>query len=383
MKNKVKVLIAPDSFKESLSAAAVCENIQIGWLKALPQSDIRCIPMADGGEGTIDALLHHLTGQRIQMQALDPLQRIVTAEYGYLPDQQLAIIEMAKISGLERLSESEKNPEITTTYGTGQLILDALDRGCRSFIIGIGGSATNDGGAGMLEALGFQFLDHQGHSIPRGGSGLLQLHTIQTNQVDPRLKEAKFNIACDVDNPLLGPNGASYTFGPQKGGQPDQIEKLERSLSHFASILEKTVGRSIQNLPGAGAAGGLGAGFLALPYAHLRSGFDIIQETVQLSKHIAWADLIITGEGKIDHQTIHGKLPFGVAQLAKIHEKPVICIAGTVGSNISGLHEAGLSAIFSILTEPVDLNTALAHGSRYLQRTAEQIARLYQINLNP
>ncbi|GAA5221275.1 glycerate kinase [Membranihabitans marinus] len=360
-----------------MTANEVSESVAKGILKVYPLANIRKIPLADGGEGTIDALISGLHGEWIKTTAHDPRMKQISSTYGWIEDRKTAIIEMAKISGIELLSQDEKDPRITTTYGTGELILHALNRGCRNFIIGIGGSATNDGGAGMLQALGARLLDESGQPLKKGGLALSQLQVLDLSGLDERLNDCQISVACDVTNPLLGEGGATYTFGPQKGGSPQILDELEAALQHYAVHLESSTNRKIVDLPGAGAAGGLGSGLMALPNTVLQSGFDIIQEFLDLKSHIQWADIIFTGEGKIDHQTQYGKVPAGLARLAKPYNKPVIGLAGSVGSQTALLHDIGLTAIFSILPSPMSLEEAIKNGSQYIEQTSEQIMRIY------
>lgn len=378
MKNNPNVLIAPDSFKESMTALEVSESVAKGILKVYPRANIRKIPLADGGEGTIDALIHGLNGEWVSTTAHNPLMKPISTSYGWIENRKTAIIEMAKISGIELLTQDEKDPRITTTYGTGELILHALNRGCRNFIIGIGGSATNDGGAGMLDALGGRLLNAHGQPLDKGGLALTQLDRLDLSRLDNRLNDCHFSVACDVTNPLLGESGATYTFGPQKGGSPKMLDELETALEHYADHLETATKRKIVHLPGAGAAGGLGSGLMALPNTVLQSGFDIIQKFLDLETHIQWADIIFTGEGKIDHQTQYGKVPAGVARLAKPLNKPVIGLAGSLGSQTALLHDIGLTALFSILPCPMSLEEAIKNGPQYIESSSEQIMRIYK-----
>jgi glycerate kinase len=378
----MNILIAPDSFKESLSAAEVCRFIESGIKNTLFNTNIISIPLSDGGEGFVQSIINATNGSLIKVKAHDPLMRSIDAEYGILSDNETAIIEMTKVSGLELLSSKEKNPWTTTTYGTGELIRDALNKACKKLIIGIGGSATNDGGAGMIEALGGKLLTTNRKLIDKGGGALQQLATIDLTNLDKRLSECKVLVACDVTNPLLGKNGASFVFARQKGANSEMIKLLEENLSHYTNIIQQEIGKDISDVPGAGAAGGLGAGLMAFLNAELKPGFDIIRNILNLDEYIKKADLIFTGEGKVDFQTQFGKTPFGVAQVAKKYNKPVICLAGSIGEGAEVLYNKGISSIFSIINKPMPLDEAIANASLLLEETVERVMRLYLINKN-
>jgi len=376
----VKIVIAPDSFKGCLSAAEVCEAIQAGICAADP--DIRCekVPLADGGEGTVDALVHATDGRFVSVVAEGPLGEPVEAQFGILGDEETAVLEMAAASGLPLIPEEQRDPTRTTTYGTGQLIQAALDAGCRRLIVGIGGSATTDGGAGMAQALGARMLDSQGCEIPRVSGGQLRnIAEIDTSDFDSRIGECTMLVACDVDNPLLGPRGAAAIYGPQKGATPTQVETLEAGLAHFAELLERDLDKSIAEIPGAGAAGGLGAGLLAFCDAQLQPGVDIVLDVVKLAEKAADAELIITGEGKIDSQTAFGKAPTGPLRVGQQLGIPVLAIGGSVASDASKLNEHGFAALFSILQQPMSLSEAMRPQTarQMLKTTAEQIMRLW------
>lgn len=376
----MNILIAPDSFKESLSATEVCRFIESGIKNTLFNTNIISIPLSDGGEGFVKSIIDATKGRLIKVKAHDPLMRPIDAEYGILGDNETAIIEMSKVSGLELLSSKEKNPWITTTYGTGELISDALNKDCKKLIIGIGGSATNDGGAGMIEALGGKLLTADGEQIDKGGGGLQKLATIDLANLDKRLSKCQVVVACDVSNPLLGKNGASFVFAGQKGANSGMIKLLEENLSHYANIIKQEIGKDISDVPGAGAAGGIGAGLMAFLNAELKPGFDIISNILNLDKYVKQADLIFTAEGKVDFQTQFGKTPFGVAQIAKKYNKPVICLAGSIGEGAEVLYNKGISSIFSIISKPMSLDKAIANTSLLLEETAERVMRLYLIN---
>lgn len=342
-----------------------------------PLTKVTELPLADGGEGTVEAMVEATNGKYCIVAVHNPLMKTVKATYGIIHQNQVAVLEMAAASGLELIDENEQNPMITTTFGTGELILDALDKGCRRFIIGIGGSATNDGGAGMLEALGARFhTKNTSRQISKGGNGLNDISSIDMSSMDERLQETHFQIACDVTNPLLGAQGATYVYASQKGARPEDLAKLESGLRNWGAILEEKTGRRIIEIPGSGAAGGLGAGFLALPHANLEAGFKIIQDNLDLENHIKEADIIITGEGKVDGQTAYGKVVSGVGKLALKHRKPVICLAGSVEEGSELLLDQGISAIFSIVNGPMTLEDAIKKTPVLLRKSARNVMGL-------
>ncbi len=372
----MKILIAPDSFKDSLPAKAVAEAIGTGLKEGYRSASLRLLPMADGGEGTVQAIVDATGGVIIRHEVKDPLLRPHRSSFGIHGDGQTAVIEMAEASGLELLSEQERDPWKTTTFGTGQLILAALNHGCRRIIIGIGGSATNDGGVGMAMALGIRFDDKDGKSIGYGGGELGRIHRIDLSERDARLDNTEVLIACDVNNPLTGPQGASFVYGPQKGADPDMAEKLDRNLRHFAGVVENQLGVRVEDLRGAGAAGGLGAGLMAFTRASLRPGFEIVREATRLDEAVEWADVVITGEGRIDFQTQFGKTPMGVASVASAKGKPVIAVAGTLGDQYETLYDKGFDAIFSIIDKPAGLEYALSNAEKLLRHTGRSIGGL-------
>ncbi|WP_028992177.1 glycerate kinase [Thermoanaerobacter thermocopriae] len=374
----MKILIAPDKFKESLSALKVADSIEKGILKVFPKVVIEKVPMADGGEGTVESLVNATGGKIIKTNVKDPLFRDIESFYGILGDGETAVIEMAAASGLYLLKDYERNPMITTTYGTGQLIKDALDKGCRNFIIAVGGSATNDGGAGMATALGVKFYDKDGREIGLGGGALSKIYSIDTSNLDYRLKECRFIVACDVANPLIGENGASRVYGPQKGATKEMVKVLDKNLEHYGKLLEKYFNKRIIDVPGSGAAGGLGAGLMAFLNAQLKSGIEIIIEALKLEEKIKEADIVISGEGKVDFQTAFGKTISGIAKLCKKHNKPLIVIAGTV-EDIEKLYEIGVSSVFSIMEKPMSLEDAIKNAPTLLEKSAERIFRLIKV----
>lgn len=369
-----KIVIAPDSFKGTMSSTEVCDIIETGIRKVRPDLTIVKVPIADGGEGTVDSFLTAVGGNRVGVKVKDPLFREIDSFYGILPDQRTAVIEMAAASGLP-LVENEKNPYLTSTYGTGQLILDALNRGCRKLIIGLGGSATNDGGVGMAAALGIKFLNDQGQPIPLTGQGLENLSRIDLSQKDKRLDQLEILAACDVDNPLHGPNGAAYVFAPQKGADEAMVKDLDRNLVHYGEIIRRDLGISVQEIPGSGAAGGLGAGLVAFLGAKLKPGIDIVLDCVGFDQIISDAALVITGEGKIDGQSLRGKVPFGIGTRAKSLNVPVIAIVGDIGDDIDPVYQSGIKAIFSINRVAVPFDLARKRCKEDLEKTVESIFR--------
>jgi glycerate kinase len=375
----VKFVIAPDSFKGSLTAEEVAISIKKGIKKVFSDSEIVTIPMADGGEGTVQSLVDYTKGHIKKLTVKDPLFRDIEAFYGILGDGKTAVIEMAAGSGLPLLTKEERNPMKTTTYGTGQIIKDALDMGCRDFIIGIGGSATNDGGAGIVQCLGGGFKTKEGKEIPFGGEGLEFIDSIDLSNFDERIKECKITVACDVDNPLIGERGASVVFGPQKGADKQMVKKLDKNLEHFADKISEFNGIEIKNYPGAGAAGGLGGGLLAFFNAKLEKGIDIVIKTVNLDAAIKDADYVFTGEGMMDFQTQFGKTPYGVAKTALKYNIPVIGISGGLGKDYMELLDKGFNSVFSITDKPMSLEEAIENSHILLENTAERIARLLKI----
>jgi glycerate 2-kinase len=372
----VKIVLAPDSYKGSLTAKQACEAMEKGIRKVLPDAEIVKIPMADGGEGTVQSLVDATSGTFHTVEVTGPLGQKVKAAYGVLGDKETAVLEMAEASGLYLIPAEKRNPLLSTTYGTGELIKSALDEGCRKFIIGIGGSATNDGGMGMAQALGVKFLDKKGKSLPFGGGNLGDLSEINMDDMDPRIQESQFFIACDVDNPLCGPQGASFIFGPQKGATPGMVQQLDDGLAHFAEIIARDIGKFVADLPGAGAAGGLGAGLVAFLDANLKRGIEIVTETVKLREQLQGVDLLFTGEGQCDGQTVRGKTPFGVAKIAKQAGVPVVFIVGRIGAGSEILYEYGIKSIFSMVDGPMTVEEAMSQAYDLLTKSAERIMRI-------
>ncbi|KZE64131.1 glycerate kinase [Fictibacillus phosphorivorans] len=378
----MKIVIAPDSFKESMTAAEVCKAVEAGFRKVFKDAEYVYIPVGDGGEGTVQSVVDATGGEIVNVRATGPLGEKVNAFYGLTGDGKTAVIEMAAASGLHLVPREMRNPLVTSTRGTGELILDALDKKVERIVLGLGGSATNDGGAGMASALGVKFLDVNGEELPPGGEPLGELLTIDVSGIDKRLKSVKVDVACDVTNPLTGPLGASAVFGPQKGATPEMVGILDNSLKRYAEVVERNLGVEVDSLPGAGAAGGLGAGVVAFLDGKLQSGIDLVLDVIGFEDAVRDADLVITGEGRIDFQTVHGKAPVGVAKRAKAvaGEVPVVAIAGSIGPDYEAVFEHGIDAVFSVVNGVVTLEEALANGSVNVEKTAENIARLLKMN---
>lgn len=370
----MKVVIAPDSYKGSLTALEVANCIEEGINRYSKDIEIIKIPVADGGEGTVQALIDATNGEIIKLKVCDPLLREIDSFYGILGDGKTAVIEMAAASGLYLLKESELNPLITSTYGTGQIINDAIERGCRNLIIGIGGSATNDGGAGMLRALGVRFQNEDGKDIPEGGQALRKLRHIDKKNFNSQILKCKIKVACDVDNPLCGINGASNVFGPQKGATEEDIKILDEALKHYSTIIKNDFGVDILNVAGSGAAGGTGGAFIAIG-ATLESGVDIVIKETKLEEVLEEADIVFTGEGKIDFQTKFGKAPYGVAKEAKKRNIPVIAVCGGIGEGYKELYQYGFTSIFSINNKPMSLAECMSNSKYLLTDIAERIIR--------
>lgn len=378
----MKIIIAPDSYKESLTAMEVAESIEAGFKKIFTDAEYIKLPMADGGEGTVQSLVDATGGSIVTCDVTGPLGQTVEGFFGLMGDGSTAIIEMAAASGLHLVEPEKRNPLVTTTFGTGELVKAALDRGVKHIIVGIGGSATNDGGIGMAQALGAKLLDSNGNPLGFGGGELSKLASIDLSELDPRLAEIRLEVACDVDNPLCGPKGASHVFGPQKGATPEMIETLDTNLAHYAEVIKSTNGRDVVDTAGAGAAGGLGAALLGLFDAELRPGIQIVMDAVNLSEVVKDADLVITGEGRIDSQTIHGKTPIGVARTAKQYDIPVIAIAGSTAKDCAVVHEHGIDAAYSVVLGATDLPTALKEAAFNVEMTSRNIAAAMAMNFS-
>ena len=372
-----KIVIAPQEFKGSLTAIEIARAIEVGVLRAMPDSATVLAPVADGGDGTLQALVDSSGGRIESATVTGPLGEDVEAEWGALGDGKSAVIEMARSSGLALVDLDARDPRRATTRGVGELIAAALNADQSNFIIGIGGSATNDGGAGMMQALGASLLDSAGRELGPGGAALAKLDRIDVSGLDERVRSAKVVVACDVNNPLCGPTGASAVFGPQKGATPEVVAELDAALSHFADIMERDLGVDVRERAGAGAAGGLGAGLMALLDAELRAGVDIVLDAVGLEDQLDGADLVITGEGQIDASTIFNKAPVGVARLASQRGIPVIALSGSLGSGYEGVHELGIDAVFTLVDRPMTLEEALADTDRLVSSLAEEATRAY------
>ncbi len=370
----MKIVIAPDSYKESLSAQEVATQIEAGFREIFPDASYVKLPVADGGEGTVEAMVAATQGRIVEVQVTGPLGDKIDAFFGLSGDEKTAFIEMAAASGLERVPPAQRNPLLTTSYGTGELIRSALDHGVKHCIIGIGGSATNDGGAGMAQALGAKLLDAQGESIGFGGGALDALKRVDISELDQRIKRCRFEVACDVTNPLTGKLGASAVFGPQKGATPAMIVQLDNALKQYAEVIRHSLDIDVDQVPGSGAAGGMGAALLAFCGAELRQGIEIVTEALGLDELVRDASLVITGEGRIDSQTVHGKVPIGVARVAKRYNKPVVGIAGSLTADVGVVHEHGLDAVFSVLYNICSLEDALDNAAANVRMTARNVA---------
>ncbi|MBW3515573.1 glycerate kinase [Shewanella sp. NKUCC01_JLK] len=401
----MKIVIAPDSFKESLSALEVANAIEQGLKQVIPDCDIVKIPVADGGEGTVQSMVDATGGSIVSLEVMGPLGHRVQAHYGILgegilgaamntssasvsradptsksPHQgAIAVIEMASASGLHHVSREQRNPLLTTSYGTGELICDALNRGIKHIILGLGGSATNDGGAGMAQALDILLLDGQGKTLPSGGAALANLAQIDVSNAHPLLRECSFEVACDVDNPLCGERGASAIFGPQKGATPEMVKQLDAALAHYADVIARNGISDHRDHAGAGAAGGMGLGVMAFLHAELKPGVEIVMQTVGLADKIRGADLVITGEGRIDGQTVFGKTPMGVLKQAKLQGIPTIGIAGCLGENANAILDHGMAAIFPIIPHLSPLDDVLANAKLNLCNTARNIGAVLML----
>ncbi|MGN2484499.1 glycerate kinase [Acinetobacter calcoaceticus] len=377
----MKVVIAPDSFKDSLSALGVAQAVARGWQEVFPKAETILCPMADGGEGTLEAVLEVCKGEWREKTVIGPLGKPVQAKWGWLEKQKIAMIEMAQASGIQLVPPSERDACQSTTFGTGQLILDALDAGAKDIILTVGGSATNDGGTGLLTALGARLLDSNQHVLSAGGLALQILSKIDLTLFDPRIQQTRFLLAADVTNPLCGPNGASYIFSPQKGATPAQVQLLDQALAHFADVSAQLLGFDKRDEAGSGAAGGLGFAAKSYLNAEFKAGVEVVAELNQLASKISNADWVITGEGKFDQQTLNGKTVFGVSRVAKMKNVPVIVIAGTLGEGYQALYEHGVTAAFSLTNGPITLEKACEQAAELIFERTIDIARLIQFNM--
>ncbi|TLV10584.1 glycerate 2-kinase [Klebsiella indica] len=377
----MKIVIAPDSYKESLSATEVAQAIEKGFREIFPDALYVKVPLADGGEGTVEAMIAATQGTRMSICVTGPLGVPVDASWGLSGDGKTAFIEMAAASGLGLVPPAQRNPLLTTSRGTGELILHALDHGAKNIIIGIGGSATNDGGAGMMQALGARLCDADGAEIGNGGGCLYNLSSIDISALDARLHDCTIRVACDVTNPLLGDNGASRIFGPQKGATEAMIRELDRNLEHYADVIKTDLHVDVKQVAGAGAAGGMGAALMAFLNAELRSGIEIVTQALNLEEHILDCSLVVTGEGRLDSQSIHGKVPVGVASVAKKYRKPVIGIAGSLTRDVGVVHQHGIDAVFSVLTCVTTLEEAFRGAADNIYHASRNIAATLQVGM--
>ncbi len=373
----MRIIAAPDKFKGSMSASRAAEAIVQGIRSVVPDAEIFRFPLSDGGEGLVESLAGRPGGTIESASVTGPLGDTVDAVFGITDNGKTGVIEMAAASGLALVPVEKRNPAITTTYGTGELILAALDRGCEKLIVGIGGSATNDGGAGMARALGVNFLDRDGRALQEGGAELNRLEHIDLSGLDPRLKKTEVLVACDVDNPLTGPGGASHIYGPQKGASPAMVEDLDRALKNYARVIKKELAMEVENLPRAGAAGGLGAGLITFLEARLLSGIELVLDALQIERYLPGCSLLITGEGKLDPQSAYGKAPVGVARKAKEHRVPVIALAGQLEGDTGNFHREGITACFAIADGPLDLEDSMRRGTDLLKTKTAELIRIW------
>ena len=374
-RDEMKIVISPQAFKGSITAMNAAKAIESGVKSVMPDCETVLIPIADGGDGTLETLIDVMGGDIITEKVTGPLGSKVKANWGALSDQKTAIVEMASTSGLTLIKPKDLDPYKATTYGLGEIISKALDKGYREFIVGIGGSATNDAGAGLAQALGIKLLNSSGKEIELGGFNLKHLDTIDMSGLDPRILESKFNVACDVDNPMCGPEGASAVYGPQKGASQEMITVLDSALQHFSHVVHRDLNKEVKHMPGAGAAGGLGGGMVAFLNASLKKGIDIVLETLEFDEKIEGADLLITGEGQMDFQTVFSKAPIGAAKVGKSKNIPVVSLSGSLGAEYELVHDHGIDAAFSILPRPMTLEEASENAHELISKTTEEIIR--------
>ena len=378
----MKILVAPQEFKGSISALSVAEAAETGVMRVFPEAEVVLCPVADGGDGTLETLVEVSGGEVRTCSVQNPIGETITAQWGAMGDGVTAVIEMARTSGLALLSLDERDPLNSSTFGLGQAILEALNQGFRKFIVGIGGSATNDAGAGMAQALGATLLNAEGKSIPFGGAALADLRSVDISKMDTRIENSQFMVACDVSNPLTGDEGASAVYGPQKGATPEMVAQLDNALLNFAEIVKKDIGKNVSEISGAGAAGGLGAGMLAFMGAELKAGVDIVLETVQLREKLSDVDLVITGEGGMDFQTVYNKAPIGVARIAGEFNIPTIAIAGLLGQNFTVVHDHGIRAATSIVDGPISLEESSERASELISNSVEESLRFISVGMD-
>lgn len=377
----MKILIAPNAFKGSLTAMQAADAIAAGARQVFPEAMLVKLPIADGGDGTLETIMATASGSYIPVRVRNPLGEDLKSRFGLLADGT-AIVEMAEASGLRLINRDQLNPMHTTTYGTGQLIKAALDHDARRIIVGVGGSATVDGGIGMAQALGFDLLDAKGEPVPHGGNGLLALDRIQTGDHDPRIAITEFIVACDVTNPLTGPEGAARVFGPQKGATPEIVERLDSALVRYTDIIQHDLGKSVADLPGSGAAGGLAAGLAVFLNARIESGADVVLDALDADSHLSGVDLVITGEGAIDSQTIYGKAPIGIARRAAAHNIPVIALAGYVSDDADVVYEHGITALMATENRPMTLDEAMQNAAALLESATARALRLFKAGMS-
>ena len=375
----MKIVIAPQGFKGNLTALEVAQAIEKGIKRVVPDAMTTIKPMADGGEGTVQSLVDATGGKMMVTEVTDPLEGRVNAHWGILSDKITAVIEMAAASGLPLVPPEKRNPLVTTTFGTGELIRTALDKDCRKLIIGIGGSATNDGGAGMAQALGAKLLDASGKELPIGGAALAKLEHVDITNLDPRLADFSVTLASDVNNPLCGPRGASAIYGPQKGATPEMVKQLDAALAHYADVIQRDLDVDVRDVPGAGAAGGLGMGLMVFLKVKLIPGIDVIIEATNLVEDLKDANLVFTAEGRIDCQSAMGKVPTGVALKAKEFGSPVIALAGEVADDYRVVYEQGIDAVLSIAPGPISLEQSMAEAEKLIISSAENAMRLFMV----
>lgn len=372
----MRIIIAPDKFKGSMSSKKAAEHIARGIISVLPRAELILLPLSDGGEGLVESLVRTADDSIITTEVTGPLGSAVPAKWGVTDNGKTAVIEMAAASGLDLIPTEQRDPFLTTTFGTGELIIAALDQGCSKLIIGIGGSATNDGGAGMARALGVKFLDQSGKQLRNGGVELRQLVSIDQSGLDQRLQKVKTMVACDVENPLTGPQGASYTYGPQKGASPEMIKQLDQALENYARVIKKDLGIDVGGIPGSGAAGGMGAGLIAFLNAELCSGIKLVLDALDIDLHLPGCQLLITGEGKLDAQSTHGKAPVGAARRARKYNVPVAALAGSIEGALETFHREGITACFAIADGPLSLEESISKGPQLIEKKSAELIRL-------
>lgn len=373
----MQIIIAPDKFKGSMSASEAARYIARGINSVLPNSELILLPLSDGGEGLVESLAGMGNISIVTTAVTGPLGQLVKAKWGFNDIGKTAIIEIAAASGLTLVPNEKRDPSVTSTFGTGELIKTALDYGCSNLIIGIGGSATNDGGAGMAQALGAKFFDHSGELLRGCGAELIRLNHIDISDLDPRLQQVSVKVASDVNNPLTGPKGASYTYGPQKGATPEMVKMLDRGLENYRRVIKKTIGKDIGGIPGSGAAGGLGAGLIAFLNAEIRPGIELVLDTLDIDRFLHHCNLLVTGEGKLDAQSVSGKAPVGVARRARKFNVPVIALAGIIEGGLEIFHEEGITACFAIADGPLSLDESISRGPQLIEKKAAELARIF------